>query len=137
MIHFVERYLILVPFFFIFTFFFVAPKAKVSPVQEMKPPPSRPIPIFWPPKSPNEPPPLPLPSVPKDLMLPLPPNMDDIPVLDSARHDNVTIYSLIPEFKNSMDGYLTSLGGDNKKILLYGKVLLLLIVTTFYVMLMI
>ncbi|KAK4733050.1 hypothetical protein R3W88_007311 [Solanum pinnatisectum] len=112
------------------------PKAKVSPVQEMRPPPSRPIPIFWHPKSPNEPPPLPLPSVPKDLVLPLPPNMDDIPVLNSARHDNVTIYSLFPEFKNPMAGYLTSLGGDSKKILLYAKVHLLLIVTTFYVMLM-
>ncbi|KAM3393783.1 hypothetical protein P3S68_002784 [Capsicum galapagoense] len=113
-----------------------APKAKISPVQEMKPPPRRPIPIFLPPKLPKEAPSSPLPSVPKDLVLPLPPNMDDIPVLNSTRHHNVTINSPVPEFKNLKGGYLTSFGGDGKTILLYARVILLLIVPTFYVMLM-
>ncbi|CAN4116520.1 unnamed protein product [Withania somnifera] len=107
------------------------PKAKISPVQEMKPPPSRPLPILLPPKLPKKTPSSPLPSIPKDLVLPLPPNMDEIPALNSTRHDNVTINS---EF-NPKDGHLTSFGGNSKKILLYARVLLMLIVPTFYVML--
>ncbi|XP_059291198.1 uncharacterized protein LOC132044708 [Lycium ferocissimum] len=106
-------------------------EAMVPPVQEMKPPPSRPIPVFLPPK---EPPPSPLPSVPKDLVLPLPPNMDDTPVLNSSRHHhNVTIQS--PELKiPCKEGYLTSFGGDSRKIMLYARVIVL-IVSTLHVML--
>nr|XP_009769227.1 PREDICTED: leucine-rich repeat extensin-like protein 3 [Nicotiana sylvestris] len=122
-----------------------APQAMFSPVQEMKPPPSRPVPIFLPPK---EPPPSPLPSVPKDLVLPLPPNMDDIPVLNSTRDDknNPSIQSPAilgsrpaPESKiPNKDENLTSFGGDNKKFLLYARVVFLLItVSTFYLMLIV
>nr|XP_009606468.1 uncharacterized protein LOC104100831 [Nicotiana tomentosiformis] len=123
-----------------------APQAIVSPVQEMKPPPSRAVPIF--PKVPKEPPPSPLPSMPKDLVLPLPPNMDCIPVLNSTRDDknNPSIQSPailgsrhVPESKiPNKDENLTSFGGDIKKSLLYAGVVLLLITgSTFYLMLIV
>ncbi|KAK4361671.1 hypothetical protein RND71_020623 [Anisodus tanguticus] len=110
-------------------------EAMVPPVQEMKPPPSRPIPVFWPPNLPKVPPPSPLPSMPRDLMLPLPPNMDDIPVMNSTRHDHsVTIQS--PDLKiPCKEGYLTSFGGDNKKNLLSARFFLLITMKTIYVML--
>ncbi|KAJ8549017.1 hypothetical protein K7X08_032724 [Anisodus acutangulus] len=109
-------------------------EAMIPPVQEMKPPPSRPIPVFWPPNLPKVPPPSPLPSpsMPKDLVLPLPPNMDDIPVMNSTRHDHsVTIQS--PDLKiPCKEGYLTSFGGDNKKILLSARFFLLITMTIIY-----